>query len=575
LLDRQQYERFRVSPTDPATIRVAHVEAILTQLAQVSGERLRVETFAESFEGRPILSAALGTGARRILMWSQMHGDEPTHTAVVLDLVSYLLQSPQQQFAADILAGCTLHIFPLLNPDGAEHVSRFNAQGIDVNRDARRLATPEGRALRRAVETMKPEFGFNLHNQNARAAVGSPPKPAAVSLLAPPVDASGREMPQMRLAKQMAACFVEAVKPHAEGMISRYDHEFEPRAFGDTIQATGAATMLVEAGGWPEADPEPLVRLHFHGVLATLHAIATGRVSDFDPQVYESLPESNSRNLFDCLVSDGHLLDESFGEPYACDLGIDRSHGARLAITTQREGKIVDIGDLTTSAGKSTIDATGGLILPGRVAVLSDWKPATELSEHELDLLLARGATTVVGSVELADEDALEAIRSIEGLPVNWAFVARLDAALSLSTAELLERIELATARGVLAFVGDRADEALWQHVAQFGMPLLKSKQFAATEPTARTYRDLIQQNQNVCKTLGLDSTRGKVARGYVADFQVFELNDELPQLSPLDWKRLHRVVVAGETVWHNRHRTAATPGTFVHRECLPAHQPQ
>ena len=60
----------------------------------------------------------------------------------------------------------------MLNPDGAEAVMRYNAQGIDINRDARRLATPEGRALRRAVETLKPQFGFNLHNQHARTSVG-------------------------------------------------------------------------------------------------------------------------------------------------------------------------------------------------------------------------------------------------------------------------------------------------------------------------------------------------------------------------------------------------------------------
>ena len=81
----------------------------------------------------------------------------------------------------------------MLNPDGAEAVKRFNAQGIDINRDARRLSTPEGRALRKAVETIKPEFGFNLHNQHARTSVGRPPKPAAVSVLAPAPDPSGKK----------------------------------------------------------------------------------------------------------------------------------------------------------------------------------------------------------------------------------------------------------------------------------------------------------------------------------------------------------------------------------------------
>ena len=61
-------------------------------------------------------------------------------------------------------------------------------------------------------------------------------------------------------AKQMCAVFVEAVRPIIPGMISRYDDTHEPRAFGDTIQATGASTMLVEAGGWTDADIEPITR---------------------------------------------------------------------------------------------------------------------------------------------------------------------------------------------------------------------------------------------------------------------------------------------------------------------------
>ena len=104
-----------------------------------------------------------------------MHGDEPTHTAVLLDLANYLLQRPAAPDAVDILSNCTLHFIPMLNPDGAEAVKRYNAQGIDINRDARRLSTPEGRALRKAVETIKPEFGI----QPAQSACSNKRGPSA------------------------------------------------------------------------------------------------------------------------------------------------------------------------------------------------------------------------------------------------------------------------------------------------------------------------------------------------------------------------------------------------------------
>jgi predicted deacylase len=566
LLDRKHYDEFRVSPTDPATIRVADVERILAALAPASAGRLRVEKFADSFEGRPISLAALGTGPKRVLMWSQMHGDEPTHTAVVLDLISYLLRTPAAPFATEILASCTLHIIPLLNPDGAERVSRFNAQDIDVNRDARRLATPEGRALRRAVETLRPDFGFNLHNQNARTAVGTPPKPAAVSVLAPSLDAAATQTPQMRRAKQVAAAFVQAVRTDAEGMISRYDDEFEPRAFGDTIQAMGCATILVEAGGWPGPDPEPLVRLHFHGILATLHAIATDKLGDIDLKLYESLPQSNSRPLIDCMITGGNLLDAKNGEPYTADLGIDHSHGSRLAITSKRDGRIVDVGDLSTTAGKVTIDANGHLVLSGRVTFVNDWLPGAALSDDRLNTLLTSGTTSVIGFVDLADRDAVESIDRDRELPINWGFVGRLESARSLPPARLVEHVALAAAHGVLAVVGEHADESFWQKLDDWGVPLLQMNQLPPHNNFRGSYRELAQQNFTVHRLLDLAGNRGKLARGSCADLQLFKLSTDVNAAHAVDWRKLSRVIVAGETVWENGHRTGGKPGAFLRR---------
>jgi predicted deacylase len=566
LLSRHDYERFRISPIDPARIRAGDVENILAQLAASSVGRLRVEKFAESFEGRPILMATLGHGATRVLMWSQMHGDEPTHTAVVLDLISYLLQSPAQPLAQEILSNCTLSIIPLLNPDGAERVIRFNAQGIDVNRDALRLATPEGRALRRAVETLRPEFGFNLHNQNARRSIGSPPKPAAVSVLAPSADAAATPTPHMRRAKQLAACFVDAVRPFAEGMISRYDDEFEPRAFGDTIQASGTVTMLVEAGGWHEADPEPLVRLHFHGMLNTLHAIATGRVADFNWQTYETLPQSNSRDLNDVLIAGGHVLDANHGDAYKADLGIDYSHGSRLELNSKRDGRIVDIGDLSTTAGKLTIDASGCLVLPGGAAFVADWSPQNNLLDTQIESLLSRGVTSVLGAIDLADNGSIEAMSAPLRLPINWGFVGRLDSARDFRRQQLIQHVALAAERGLLAVVGTHADEALWQELDHFGLPLLQANQLPSVDATASSYRELARQTDNACKTLGLGASRGRIARGRYADLQIFELGPDLMPLPAPDWRRLKRLVVAGETVWEDGRRMGGMLGVQLRR---------
>jgi hypothetical protein len=564
LLDRAEYDKFRLSPIDPATLRATEVEKIVKRLANSSGGRMKLEIFAESLEDRPIYLATLGAGPRRVLLWSQMHGDEPTHTAVMLDLFNYLLQVPAKPQAADVLTGCTLLFIPMLNPDGAEAVSRFNAQGIDINRDWRRQATPEGRALMRAAKTLGAQFGFNLHNQNARTSVGRPPRPAAVSVLAPAPDASRTVPPSMRVAKQMCTCFVEAVRPYAEGMISRYDDTYEPRAFGDGIQSLGVSTMLVEAGGWPDADPEPMTRLHFHGMLATLHAIATDKYREADPQIYEALPESNATRMNDCFIAKANVLDAKVTAPFVADIVFDHSHSDRLAGTNRRDGRIIDIGDLPAVSARLTINALNSLIVPGQFALARDWKPGTTIDERRIDELLARGTTTVLGIVDLGDRDVIEALNKPHALPFNWAFIGNADAAGRLKGSELVERIAIAAANGLLAVVSNGTDETLWRNVNQFGLALIKPMQLP--EPGTGSYQDAAKRAWSLANALKQQVRRGRINREYVADLLFFDDVPSADLTQPIDWKKLNRVMVAGETVWNAGQRTGPDCGVQLRR---------
>jgi hypothetical protein len=565
VVEREKYDQFRIAPLDPASLRCRDVERTLRQLAQSSDGRLTIEQFAESVEGRPIYLAKIGTGPKQILLWSQMHGDEPTHTAVLLDLASYLLKKSTEAESDDILSKCTLHFIPMLNPDGAEAVKRYNAQGIDINRDARRLSTPEGRALRKAVGTIKPEFAFNLHNQHARTSVGRPPKPAAVSVLAPAPDRSGHETTSWRRAKLMCAHFVDAVQPDVPGMISRYDDTHEPRAFGDTIQATGASTMLVEAGGWTGPDIEPLTRVHFGGMLSTIHAIATDKYLDADISLYEKLPESNSGRQLDCMVSGAEVLTAITPKAFTADLGIEQSRTERLGGGSKSDGRIIEIGDLSTLSAKEHIDATGWLILPGQLAYSESFAPNSKLSNQQIDSLLEKGVTTVIGCIDLANRDAIEAIGSAAQLPLNWGFVGRLDKASALPAAELVERVAAAANRGMLAIVSDRANEELWQQLDRVGLPLLQLAKLKDAS-AAGSYRERSEQAAKLYALLNLPGHRGNVGRDGSADLAVFKLGEKIEETKPADWKRLARVVVAGEIVWEDGKRTDFMPGVFLRR---------
>ena len=103
-----------------------------------------------------------------------------------------------------ILSRLTLHVVPMLNPDGAERFQRRNAQSIDINRDALRLQTPEGRALKALRDRLNPQVGFNLHNQSWRTSVGTPPKPASISLLSVAYDEARSENAGRKLTKRSA-----------------------------------------------------------------------------------------------------------------------------------------------------------------------------------------------------------------------------------------------------------------------------------------------------------------------------------------------------------------------------------
>src|SRR3954453_6273034 len=152
--------------------------------------------------------------------------------------------------------------------------------------------------------------------------------------------------------------------------MSRYDDILEPRAFGDGIQSLGVSTMLVEAGGWHEDDPEPIVRVHFHGMLYTLHAIATDKYKSADHQVYDDLPKSNSQRLNDCLITKANVLDAKVAHPFVADIVIDQTDSERLAVTSNRDGRIVDIGDLPGVNARTVISGSNSLIIPGQFALV-------------------------------------------------------------------------------------------------------------------------------------------------------------------------------------------------------------
>ena len=363
------------------------VEARLRAVRAASPDLFSLEEIGRSVEGRVIHDLSFGRGPFTVLLWSQMHGDEPSATSALFDLFEYVRRHRTEPGVARMLGALTIHAVPMLNPDGAERFQRRNAQGLDVNRDALLLQAPEGRALKALRDRLRADVGFNLHNQSWRTSVGRPPRPASITLLSVAFDEARTETPGRRLTKRLCAVIRDALEPLAAGQLGRYDDEFEVRAFGDNVTLWGTPVVLIETGPWTLAEPDrPPVRLNFVALVSALDALATGRVHAADPARYESLPVNESQ-LLAVRISHATIVPGTGVAPFTGDVGLGVTRavrevdGRRTILVT---GRIEDLGDLRTYAALDEIDGTGLTLAPdflpaarpGDTVRLPDWGAA-------------------------------------------------------------------------------------------------------------------------------------------------------------------------------------------------------
>lgn len=118
-------------------------------------EALRVAYRERSYPVLEVRSRGLPEARRRLLVLSGVHGNE--HAGIVC--VPAILE----RFAKDAPADVGLALLTPVNPVGAAELSRFNAQGYDVNRDFVRFDTPEARLVRQTLDEVRPDFVVSLH----------------------------------------------------------------------------------------------------------------------------------------------------------------------------------------------------------------------------------------------------------------------------------------------------------------------------------------------------------------------------------------------------------------------------
>jgi hypothetical protein len=359
---------------------------------------LSVAEVGRSLQGRPIRAVTFGNGPTTVLLWSQMHGDESTATMALADILSWLAadSGDHQELKQRLASRLKIVMIPMLNPDGAELFQRENAAGIDINRDARSLSTPEARALKSLRDSIRPQFGFNLHDQNARTLTGGAGSQVAIALLAPAADEDRTWGPARSTARLVSSMITSVLRKEIPGRLARYNDAHEPRAFGDLMQQWGTSTVLIESGAMPD-DPEKqkLRTLNVVAILSALDAMATSSWEDADPAVYESIP-MNSRSAVDVLIRGGSLVVPGF-PPIRADVSLNYEESV-----AKRDPRVQSVGDLASVVALDTIDASGLFLHPGS------------------SMLTTRGAsrwirfdTTAVLSLRRGSSTGSEVVRSI------------------------------------------------------------------------------------------------------------------------------------------------------------------
>jgi len=127
-------------------------------------------TVGRSVQNRPIESIMLGQSYDVTFILAAIHGNEPAGARLAERLAEHLQKHPE------LLQGRKVVILPLANPDGIARGTRFNANGVDLNRNfasANRqnsaqngysaLSEPEARVIHQLIRQYAPDRIVSIH----------------------------------------------------------------------------------------------------------------------------------------------------------------------------------------------------------------------------------------------------------------------------------------------------------------------------------------------------------------------------------------------------------------------------
>lgn len=282
--------------------RYINLLAIQPLIENLSNE-IHVETLGYSENNQPIHLIKVGQGAKKLLLWSQMHGNESTTTKAVFDCL-HMFTDVNNEVSSLILNNCTLYIVPMLSPDGAEAYTRLNYNQVDLNRDAQNKTQKESRILNDLIQSIQPDVAFNLHGQRTIFSAGKTNIPATVSFLSAAGDQNRTVTSSRKIAMEIIVEMNKILQNFIPNAVGRYDDGFNLNCVGDTLTYLGIPAILFEAGHYPnDYNREKTREYIFYALISSINYIANKDITGVNYEPYFSIPE-NEKLFYDIIIRD-------------------------------------------------------------------------------------------------------------------------------------------------------------------------------------------------------------------------------------------------------------------------------
>ena len=280
--------------------------------------RLDVDVIGQTVKGRDIFLAKYISNPENptVLFLTQQHGNEQLTTEGALEFIKHLGAGKTK----GVLDGVNVLIVPMLNADGAmgdvnfplddyiaagdRHLTRYNANEVDINRDHITRNQPETRALHdNVLGKYNIDYMIDLHHQGAQSERDG--QLVSGSILYPTTE--NVEADVLEGSKQLGAVVFNAVDSTGWGHLGKY-----VGGTAETISRNGIAveygisTLLFEMRGMSDHYRDDyvlgqksngyLIKQTVTTLDAAVRAISDRSIDDADTSFWDTLAEQNTRS---------------------------------------------------------------------------------------------------------------------------------------------------------------------------------------------------------------------------------------------------------------------------------------